>query len=70
MLEKTHTSSYQNGIMDNINKRKKTQNITVVKMIRKTEIYDEKFKSYRSKAKQNTQACVSVMDNINVTNLK
>lgn len=39
-------------------------------MIRKTEIYDEKFKSYRSKAKQNTQACVSVMDNINVTNLK
>lgn len=46
-------------IMDYLNKRKKTQNITVVKMIRKAaKIYDEKFKTYRSKAKQNknTQA--------------
>lgn len=58
MLEKTHTSSYQNEIMDYLNKRKKTQNITVVKMIRKAKIYDEKFKTYRSKAKQkHTSMC-------------
>lgn len=46
--------------MNYLNKRKK-QNITVVKIIRKTKIYETNL-NLSEQNKKNTKACVSVME--------